>query len=251
MAGRTTRSWGKKNANWLDYARREGAAMTSSSETERGSVTELLAEAAEWRLLGLLFACPQGDWHEQVASLAAEVSDGSLRVAARAALEEATEGGYYTAFGPGGPAAPREVSHRPFALTGEYLAELLTCYHAFAYCPPRDDPPDHIATEVDFMAYLRLKQAFAVARNDDSQSAVTAEAARRFIEDHLAITAVPLTQILEASGIHYLSLAATDLSERIAAYCTKTVSSSAEPDQISNPALQICDTSDCCAEIPD
>jgi hypothetical protein len=225
--------------------------MTSSSETERGSVAELLAEAAEWRLLGLLFACPHGDWHEQVAALAAEVCNDRLRIAARGALQEATASGYHTAFGPGGPAAPREVSHRQSALTGDYLAELLAYYNAFAYCPPRDDPPDHIATEVDFIAYLRLKEAFAIARGDEMQTVVTAEAAQCFIQDHLATTAVLLAQSLKKSGIHYLTLAATDLPERIAAYCNTTVSASAELDQFGNRALPICDTSDCCAQYSD
>jgi nitrate reductase assembly molybdenum cofactor insertion protein NarJ len=225
--------------------------MTSSSATELGSVTGLLAEAAEWRLLGLLFACPHGDWHEQIAALAMEVRYDKLKSAARAALEEATESGYFTAFGPGGPAAPREVSHRQAALTGQYLAELLACYNAFAYRLSRDEPPDHIATEIDFIAYLRVKQAYAVARNDETQSEVTAQAIRSFIRDHLSTTAVPLTQSLAASGIPYLALAAATLSERVAPYCTNTVSSSAETNQICNPILPICDSSDCCAQLFD
>jgi nitrate reductase assembly molybdenum cofactor insertion protein NarJ len=225
--------------------------MTSSSVTDLRSVTELLAEAAQWRLLGLLFACPHGNWHEQVAALADEVSDDKLRIAARAALGEATQGAYYTAFGPGGPGAPREVTYRQSALTGDYLAELLAYYNAFAYRMPRDEPPDHIATEIDFVAYLRLKQGFSVARNDETQIAVTAEAAQRFIQDHLATTAIPLTQILEASGVRYLTLAAEGLSERIDAYGSKTCSASAEFDKIGNQALPICDASDCGAELYD
>jgi nitrate reductase assembly molybdenum cofactor insertion protein NarJ len=225
--------------------------MTSPSATELHSVTEHLAEAAEWRLLGLLFACPHGDWHEQVAALAAEVRDDRLRVAAHAALQEATECGYHTAFGPGGPGAPREVSHRQSALTGEYLAELLAFYNAFGYRPPRDDPPDHIATEIDFIAYLRLKQAFALARGEETQATVTAEASQHFIQDHVATTAVPMTQILEVSSIRYLTLAAENLLERIDAYSTGTVRPSAEPNQICRDALAICDTPDCCAELSD
>jgi nitrate reductase assembly molybdenum cofactor insertion protein NarJ len=221
----------------------------TSSPTELGSLTELLAEAAQWRLRGLLFACPHDDWHEQIAALVVEVRDDSLRVAARAALEEATQSGYYTAFGPGGPGAPREVSHRQSALTGQYLAELLACYNAFAYCPPRDEPPDHIATEIDFVAYLKLKQAYAVARNDQTQVVVTAQAMQSFIQEHLRIIAVPLARNLEASGIAYLTLAAANLSERVDACCPKTVSLSAEPSQIGNPALAICDPSDCCSEL--
>jgi nitrate reductase assembly molybdenum cofactor insertion protein NarJ len=223
--------------------------MTSSSSTEQGSVTELLAEAAQWRLLGLLFTSPHADWREQVAGLAAEVADESLKIAARAALDQATQSGYYTAFGPGGPGAPREVSHRQSDLTGLYLAEVLACYNAFAYCPPRDEPPDHIGTEIDFVAYILLKQAYAVARNDGIQAGVSAQALQRFIQDHLATTAVPLAENLEASDIPYLTLAAANLSERVEAYCTNIVSSSTEPNQICDRELPICVTSDCCAEL--
>jgi nitrate reductase assembly molybdenum cofactor insertion protein NarJ len=222
--------------------------MKSSSATEQGAVIELLAEASQWRLLGLLFACPHGDWRAQVAALATEVRDEGLRTAARAALEEATESGYHTAFGPGGPGAVREVSHRQAALTGQYLAELMACYNAFAYCPPPDEPPDHIATEIDFIAYLRLKQAYAVARNDETQAAVTTQAMQTFIEDHLATIVAPLSQILDASGIPYLALAAANLSERVGAHCAKAHSSSEETDQNCDPASPICVFADCCAE---
>ena len=67
----------------------------------------LLREAAEWRLISLLFECPNEEWQAQVAALAAEITDADLKAAAVAAREEAGEGIYHTIFGPGGPAAPR------------------------------------------------------------------------------------------------------------------------------------------------
>jgi nitrate reductase assembly molybdenum cofactor insertion protein NarJ len=176
---------------------------------------ELLREAAEWRLIGLLLACPQGDWQTQVAALAAEVHDKQLTAAAAAARQEAGEGLYHTTFGPGGPAAPREISHREYLVPGPSLSELSACYDAFAYRPATDEPPDHVAVEADFIAYLRLKEAYAVARDDDEQTAVTAEAARRFVEDHLSSIAEPLALSLAASGISYLRLAAAALLRRV------------------------------------
>jgi nitrate reductase assembly molybdenum cofactor insertion protein NarJ len=225
--------------------------MTTSSATIVRTALELLAEAAEWRLLGLLFSCPQRDWRNHVAALAAEVRDERLQEAARAAVEEGRESVYHTAFGPGGPAAPREISHRQSALTGQYLAELLACYHAFAYGPPPAEPPDHIATEIDFVAYLRLKQAFAVARGDEMQAAITADAAQSFIEDHLVTTAVPLTRALVSSGIRYLSLSAAALSERIGDCRATAVPVSPEFKQLYNRSLPVCDPGDCCAELSD
>ena len=65
---------------------------------------QLLGEAAEWRLLGLLFECPLPNWREQMDALAAEVVDADLKAAAEAARLEASEGLYHSIFGPGGPA---------------------------------------------------------------------------------------------------------------------------------------------------
>jgi hypothetical protein len=72
---------------------------------------QLVLEAAEWRLLSLLFDYPHGAWRAQVAALAAEIEDAALRSCAQLALEQADAGLYHSTFGPGGPAAPREVSH--------------------------------------------------------------------------------------------------------------------------------------------
>jgi hypothetical protein len=69
-----------------------------------------------------------------------------------------------------------------------------------------------------------------------------------FIEDHLATIVAPLSQILDASGIPYLTLAADNLSERVGAHCAKAHSSSEETDETCNPALPICVFSDCCAD---
>ena len=177
--------------------------------------TELLREAAEWRLLGLLLACPLGDWQTQVAALAAEVADEQLAEAAAAAREDAGEGLYHTTFGPGGPAAPREVSYREYVTPGQSLSEVTGCYDAFAYRPTTDEAPDHVAVEADFMADLRLKEAYATARGDDEQAALTAEAAQRFLEDHLSSIAAPLAQSLDAFGLRYLTLASAALLHRV------------------------------------
>jgi len=76
-------------------------------------VFELLRQAAEWRLIGLLLACPQGDWHEQVAALALEVLTNNWSQPRRPRRRSVGRRLPHT-FGPGGPAAPREVSHRDY-----------------------------------------------------------------------------------------------------------------------------------------
>ncbi len=179
------------------------------------AASRLLGEAAEWRLVGLLFECPGPGWLEQVAALADEVTDAGLKAAADAARREATPGLYGTTFGPGGPAAPREVSHHPDVLPGASLAELRGLYQAFAYEPSLDEPPDHVAVEVGFVAYLRFKQAYALARGDDARVRTCAEAERQFIREHLGRIAGPLSASLASCGIDYLARAAEALRARV------------------------------------
>jgi hypothetical protein len=180
-------------------------------------VLKLLRESAEWRLIALLFEPPADGWHEQVAQLAVEVDDATLKTAALTAGREATETLYHTTLGPGGPAAPREVSYQGRVLAGALLGELSGYYTAFAYDPKLPEAPDHVAVEAGFVAYLRLKEAFAVEGGQVEQAKVAADAARQFVDDHLNQIGEPLAKSLAASGIVYLGQAAVALHQRVGA----------------------------------
>lgn len=174
----------------------------------------LLQQAAEWRLLSLLFECPTEGWRNQVAAVSSEVADPDLRAAAQHALAEASEGLYHSLFGPGGPAPPREVSYQDSVQLGLLMSELSGYYEAFAYRPATPEAADHVAVETGFVGYMRLKEAYALACAGAQHASVTAEAARRFIEDHLGRLAEPLAPALRASGVPYLALAAEALLRR-------------------------------------
>ena len=176
---------------------------------------ELVAEAAEWRLLSLLFECPSESWRAQVEQLSANTADSQLRSCASLALEQASEGLYHSTFGPGGPAPPREVSYSDTLQFGSLMSELQTYYTAFGYLPRTTEPPDHIAVETGFLAYLKLKEAFAHASGDEEHAALAAGAAERFISSHLSKTAHPLAESLKTSGLEYLAGAAQVLHQRV------------------------------------
>jgi nitrate reductase assembly molybdenum cofactor insertion protein NarJ len=127
---------------------------------------------------------------------------------------EADEGLYDSTFGPGGPAPPREITYRPGSLSSEYLAELSGHYSAFAYVSPYEEPVDHVAVEADFVAYLKLKQAFAQDCNDDGSAATACEAVERLLEEHLAFIAAPLAERLADSDVRYFALSAQALLTR-------------------------------------
>jgi nitrate reductase assembly molybdenum cofactor insertion protein NarJ len=178
------------------------------------SVQKLLNEAAEWRLIGILFQCPEGSWRHQVNALAEETQAADLRAAAKAANKEASAGLYHSIFGPGGPAPPREVSYRDWAQPGYLISELTSYYQAFSYHPEMLEAADHVSVEAGFIAYLRLKEAYALARSDFEHADIAAEASRQFIEDHLSVYAQRLATALENSNIRYLALAGAALQRR-------------------------------------
>jgi nitrate reductase assembly molybdenum cofactor insertion protein NarJ len=165
---------------------------------------DLLRDAAHWRLLGLLFEPPGGAWRRDLSLLAREVDDAALGAAAEAALASATEGLYYSVFGPGGPAPPREVSYHESLELGSLMSELAGYYTAFGYRPADSEAPDHVAVEVGFVAYLRLKEAYAAAAGDAEQAGAARQAAERFRTDHLAMFAAVLAARLTESEIDYL-----------------------------------------------
>jgi hypothetical protein len=177
--------------------------------------TALLREAAEWRLIGLLMEHPGRGWRREVRRLGSRVTDPALAGAVRAALDDAGEGRYLAALGPGGAASAREVAYADRADPGKVLADVTAFYRAFAYDPKPPEPPDHVAVETGFIAYLRLKEAYARSRGRASEAEIAAAAAEAFLADHLSALAQPLAERLAAAGNTALALAGQALLVRV------------------------------------
>lgn len=187
--------------------------MSSVNERFDAEVESLLADAAWWRLAGLLFERPRGDWWREVASLALDVDDDELRDAARLA-QQAGEGAYLAALGPSGVVSPRQAGHDGHRDPGQVLAGLMACYDAFAYHPRAEEPADHVAVEAGCVGYLRLKQAFARASGQMDQASIVSDAVDWMIE-HLRTYAHALAGALAAAELEHLRLAATALARRV------------------------------------
>ena len=210
----------------------------------KAETADLLREATDWRLLALLLSCPDAGWREEISTLAETTVDAQLRQAVACAQNEAGPELYHTIFGPGGPVAPREVSYQQTMLSGRFLAELLDYYAAFGYRLPTSEPPDHVATETDFVGYLRLKEAFAFSRLDTEHAELTALAARGFLADHLSTMAEPLAQLLERSDIQYLQLAGASLLQRVGPAPPRAAFEGPDDDALT--AWQSCSFTDGC-----
>jgi len=73
----------------------------------------------------------------------------------------------------------------------QQLADVAGFYRAFGLEPSRDRPErhDHVALELEFMAWLLAKQRHALQAGGpeaDERAAVCRDAQRRFVQDHLA-----------------------------------------------------------------
>ena len=68
--------------------------------------------------------------------------------------------------------------------------------------------------EAGFIAYLRLKEAYATAEGNHEHAALAGEAAQYFRREHVARMAPALAERLANSGVEYLMLAAQALAER-------------------------------------
>ena len=184
------------------------AILESSSQVER-----LLRDAAAWRLLSLLCERPRPGWQVEIEELARELGDEELAAAVSAA--RGVSEGFYLAFvGPGGPVSLREVAHRKRSDPGHLLATLRAFYEAFAFAPAAEEPLDHLSVEAGFVGYLRLKQAYALARGEREAAEVTFAAAETFLREHVAAMAEPVAQALEAGEAGHLSLSARALARR-------------------------------------
>lgn len=178
------------------------------------AVGPLLAAAAEWRLLALLFSRPRPGWADEVGALAREVEDGALRGAA-AAARDAGEGAYHALLGPGGPASAREAAHLGFADPGRALADLAARYAAFGFAPRTEEPDDHLAVQCDFAGYLFLKEAYALSAGQEVQREVTREARTRFLSEHAAVLGRRFASRLPDGAPRHLAAAAACLVARL------------------------------------
>jgi nitrate reductase assembly molybdenum cofactor insertion protein NarJ len=184
------------------------------SETLSTRAIDLLGEAVEWRLLSLLLDYPGQGWRERLAVVAADVRGQRLKECAESAITQASAGMHHSIFGPGGPVSPREATYTSGIQLGYLLSEISGFYEAFAYRPETEEPVDHVSTEAGFVAYLWVKQAYALSCGEEDKAAIVAEAAGEFLREHMSRLAAAVAVGLEPIAPDYLVTAGAILSER-------------------------------------
>ena len=81
-------------------------------------------------------------------------------------------------------AAPYEGSYLPAARASQELADVAGFLRAFG-TTSRQEKPDHVVSELEFMALLCLKESIARGNGQAPEAAVCRDAQAKFLKDHL------------------------------------------------------------------
>ena len=215
MAGRPARGRRPQDAVIVDPAEPGSSEVTAVDAKGASSVAELVGSAAQWRLLARLLERPAADWWREISALAPEARSEDLRRAAKAA-RIAAEGEYLALFGPGGTHSPREVAYAGFGDPGQLLADIRGFYSAFAFVPRIDEPDDHVAVEANFVAFLRLKEAYLRAALNAEAAGRVLAAREEFVGSHLARLGQGLAERVPLTDPpRYLAIALQWLGEQV------------------------------------
>lgn len=175
------------------------------------AVLDVLQRAAIYRVLATALVHPSRDTLGYVAVTADRLARSastelrelleSLRHCAQHTLPSSLASEYLRIFERDSPCSPREgswnlqgVMNRP-----ALLADVAGFYAAFGVRvgDVLGDSEDHIAAELEFLSFLSLKLAYAMAENNEEGAAVVQDATRAFWSDHLGRFVLPFTRNLE------------------------------------------------------
>jgi TorA maturation chaperone TorD len=217
-----------------DRAGRGGAgqeAMTTEVE-----IRSALDRAAVYRLLATALAPPTPARLEQVARAAARAADaapagvraGLQRLAAAACEANAADlaGDHTGLFERQVQCPPCEGAYGPAQMAGKstLLADIAGFYQAFGLTPAEFQPEveDHVCAETEFMSALAVKEAWALSENHTEGLAVTRDAARAFLHDHLGRWATAFARrVAELAPPGFYPAAAALLEEWLKAECAR------------------------------
>lgn len=188
------------------------------------AIGRTLQRAALYRLCAVALGYPAPGRLADVARLAegaTSAADGALRSRLLALAETArgTDDGsaaaeYVALFDGAVRCPPCEGAYGPPQMAGKaaLLADIAGFFAAFGLEPSQGQPDveDHVATELEFMSALAVKEAWALAEGHHEHAEISRDAAARFLTDHLgrwaAAFATALTTASEAA--YYRAVAA-------------------------------------------
>ena len=195
------------------------------------AIAASLARATMYRLCGAALGYPTRERLDEVARMARaaeRVSAPELREAiatvasAAGPADAASVAGEYVALFDGAVRCPPyEGAYGPPQMAGKsaLLADIAGFYTAFGLeaAAGQPDVEDHIATELEFLSALALKEAWALAEAHDEHAEITRGASAHFLTDHLGRWAPAFATALDATtSLPYYRAVATLLATWIA-----------------------------------
>lgn len=158
-------------------------------EAPPGVRAHLLA-AARLRALAIAFRPPGPAVAEALAAIAATLGDAGaepFRPLVAAMGPDLSEE-HHLLFGPGGACPLAETDYADTVLGGKggLLGDVAGFYAAFRFDPAAEfhEPPDHLAIELSFLSWLRMKAAYALLGGEVAAVDITERAWRAFVETH-------------------------------------------------------------------
>ena len=169
-----------------------------------------LQRASTWRFFSLYFRLPTEETEAELVALAPEVS-AELRELAEMRQQLTLgerEQEFHRVLGAGGiPACASSYDDNALAGRGPMLADIAGFYQAFAYQPEKlpAEVPDHLAVELDFLAFLAMKVAFALHESREDHAAIAQQAYEKFLTEHVKDWVERFHAVLErTSAVIYL-----------------------------------------------
>jgi DMSO reductase family type II enzyme chaperone len=182
------------------------------------AIAASLGRATMYRLCGTALGYPALERLAEVARLAQAAARGAgdalreplaaLLHATRATDAESLAAEYVRLFDGAVMCPPYEGAYGPPQMAGKsaQLADIAGFYTAFGLEPAAGQPDveDHIATELEFLSALGLKEAWALAEDHAEHAEVSRAATTSFLTDHLGRWAPSFsTSLRTASDLPY------------------------------------------------
>ena len=176
------------------------------------AVARNLVRATLYRLCGAALGYPGPGRLEEVARLARAAAAVDRRFheplttladAAEVADDASLAAEYVALFDGAVKCPPYEGAYGAPQIAGKsaQLADIAGFYTAFGLEPATGQPDveDHIATELEFLSALAVKEAWALAEREEEHAEVSRNASATFLTDHLGRWAVLFARALETT----------------------------------------------------
>lgn len=187
------------------------------------AIQDALSDASLLRALSFLYRAPSDATLQTTMDLASslprEISAPLVALVQRARRDP---GGladlHHRTFTPAGPCPTGESDYVASHLgaKGGLLGDVAAFYVAFGFDPATElaESPDHVALELTFAAWLRLREAYALADARTEAATICARAQAAFRRDHIGpfLQAFCACLVERAGGTYYGDLATATLA---------------------------------------